>query len=409
MNHDIDRLDAGFDPRISDWLERDPHEAPANVLEAVLTALPAISQRRAMMNLSRIPTTRLAWLGVAAVVVVSVIGGLLAVRDATPSLSEPGAAGSDYLRLATTWTGDGSIALTIRHGSLNDGPVYWRSTTYDRILPTGWQQTDVRTVTRPAGTSLLEGTIDDPGMRAGLRTFTFTVTPASTANSAGLPMVSPANPVSAGEKVRLTLIGKEGFFASMRRDGSTTTEYEVTARTQVRGDGGGELNDMALRAAGNRYPTEIVERYLAVADGILGPNARALQQKIEGAATSRAPIDLVEATMAELRSNEFTYHTDISDLDCAARSTVECFATFKQGFCQYYATTMAVLLRSMGIPARLAVGFLPGERNAATEIVRDSDAHAWVEVYFPGYAWVTFDPTGANLPTQLPPALPAGR
>jgi len=406
MNHDIDRLDAGFDPRISDWLERDPHEAPASVLDGVLTALPAVSQRRGMILPSRIPTNRLAWLGVAAVVVVSVIGGLIAVGDATPSLSEPGAAGSDQLRLASTWTRDGGIALTIRHSSLNDDPVYWRAATYDRILPTGWQQTDVRTVTRPANTALLEGTIDDPGLRQGLRTFTFTVTPA---NAAGLPMVSPATPVSVGEKVRLTLLGKEGFFASMRRDRGSTTEYEVTARAQVRGDGDGELNDEALRATGNGYPPEIVERYLDVADGILGPNARALLLKIEGAATTRAPIDLVEATMAELRSTDFRYDTDISDLDCSALSTVECFATFKQGFCQYYATTMAVLLRGMGIPTRFAQGFLPGERNAATEIVRDTDAHAWVEVYFPGYDWVTFDPTGGNFPNQLPPALPTGR
>ena len=271
------------------------------------------------------------------------------------------------------------------------------------------QQTDVRTVTRPAGTALLEGTIDDPGMRQGLGTLAFTVIPASAANAPESPLISPGTPVSASETVRLTLIGEAGFFASMRRDGGTTTEYEVTARTPVRGDGDGELNDAALRAAGNHYPTEIVGRYLDVADGILGPNARALQQKIEGTAASRAPIDLVEATMAELRSNEFTYNTDISHLDCAALSTVECFATYKQGFCQYYATTMAVLLRSMGIPARIAEGFLPGERNGATEIIRDSDAHAWVEVYFPGYDWVTFDPTGGNFPTQLPLALPTGR
>jgi transglutaminase-like putative cysteine protease len=246
-------------------------------------------------------------------------------------------------------------------------------------------------------------------MRQGLRTITFSVMPASGANSVELPMVSPATPVSAGETVRLTLIGEEGFFASMRREGGRTTEYEFTARTAVRGEGDGELNDAALRAAGSRYPAEIVERYLDVGDGIIGPNARALQDRIEGTAASRAPIDLVEATMAELRSRAFTYKTDVSDLDCAALSTVECFATFKQGFCQYYATTMAVLLRSMGVPARIAEGFLPGERNGATEIVRDRDAHVWVEVFFPGYDWVTFDPTGASFPTQLPVALPTGR
>ena len=410
MNHEIDRLDPGFDPRIADWLERDPHQAPLNVLDNVLTALPAVSQRRALIVSSSTRTKPLAWLGVAAVAIMSVIGGLLAFGDATPSsVGVTGPAVDVHLTLATTWTRDGGVALTIRRDSLDDDPLYWRVATYDRILPTGWEQTDVRTVTRPAGTNLFEGTIEDPGTRRGLRTSTFTVIPASAANSEGLPLVSPGTPVRASGTVRLTLIGEAGFFASMRRDGGTTTAYEVTARTPVRGEGDGELNDAALRATGNHYPTEIVERYLDVADGILGPNARALQHKIEGTAASRAPIDLVEATMAELRSNKFMYKTDVTDLDCAALSTVECFATYKQGFCQYYATTMAVLLRAMGIPARFAEGFLPGELNAATEIVRDVDAHAWVEVYFPGYDWVTFDPTGANFPTQLPAALPTGR
>lgn len=408
MNHEIDRLDPGFDPRIADWLDRDPHQAPTHVLEGVLTALPAVAQRRASVSTTGIKP--LAWLSAAAVATLSVVGGLLASRDAIPSsVGVSGPAVALHLRLATTWTSGDGVALTILRDSSNDAPVYWRAATFDRMLPTGWEQTDVRTVTRPAGTALLDGTIDDPGLRQGLRTSTFTVIPASVANAAASPLVSPGTPVSADQTVRLTLTGQAGFFASMGRDGATTTEYRITARTPVRGDGDGELNDTALRAAGDHYPTHIVERYVDVPDGMLGPHARALQQKIAGTAASHAPIDLVEATMAELRSNEFTYKTDISDLDCAALSTVECFATYKQGFCQYYATTMAVLLRSMGIPARLVEGFLPGERNAATEIVRYTDAHAWVEVYFPGYDWVTFDPTSRDAPTQLPVALPTGR
>ena len=68
---------------------------------------------------------------------------------------------------------------------------------------------------------------------------------------------------------------------------------------------------------------------------------------------------------------------------------------------------MAVILRDLGIPTRIVEGFLPGEREGGTEIVRDNDAHAWVEVYFSGYRWVTFDPTGADSPRQLPAALPS--
>jgi len=82
---------------------------------------------------------------------------------------------------------------------------------------------------------------------------------------------------------------------------------------------------------------------------------------------------------------------------------VECFARFRQGYCQYYATTMAILLRERGIPTRLVAGFLPGTRDAGVfETVPFSAAHAWVEVYFPGYGWVEFDPTGGGIAAVEP-------
>jgi transglutaminase-like putative cysteine protease len=84
------------------------------------------------------------------------------------------------------------------------------------------------------------------------------------------------------------------------------------------------------------------------------------------------------------------------------------FATFKKGYCQYYAATMAVILRDMGVPTRIAEGFLPGSRdpNSGIELVQASSAHAWVEVYFEGYGWVPFNPTGGDV-VQLAP-LPSG-
>jgi len=68
----------------------------------------------------------------------------------------------------------------------------------------------------------------------------------------------------------------------------------------------------------------------------------------------------------------------------------------KQGHCEYFATAMAVMLRTQGVATRLVNGFLPGEYNEASGAftVRQSDAHSWVEVYFPeSKSWVTFDPT----------------
>jgi len=67
----------------------------------------------------------------------------------------------------------------------------------------------------------------------------------------------------------------------------------------------------------------------------------------------------------------------------------------KRGYCEQFSSSLAVMARSQGIPARVVTGYAPGEYNPFTGYydVRASDAHAWVEVYFPGYGWSTFDPT----------------
>ena len=72
--------------------------------------------------------------------------------------------------------------------------------------------------------------------------------------------------------------------------------------------------------------------------------------------------------------------------------------TRRRGYCEYFASSMAVMLRSIGIPARLATGFQSGIYNTLTGfwVVRASDAHAWVEAWMPGRGWTTFDPTPAD-------------
>ena len=67
----------------------------------------------------------------------------------------------------------------------------------------------------------------------------------------------------------------------------------------------------------------------------------------------------------------------------------------KEGHCEYFASSMVVLLREMGIPSRLVTGFVGGEYNSHGDyfLIRESNAHAWVEVFFPSFGWISFDPT----------------
>ena len=106
-------------------------------------------------------------------------------------------------------------------------------------------------------------------------------------------------------------------------------------------------------------------------------------------------------------SGGFTYSTEApSD---AGGDAVAAFLTQKKGFCIQFSSAMAVMSRALGIPARIAVGFLPGTRDGdSTYSVKLTDAHAWPELYFEGAGWVRFEPTPASrtgaAPTWAQPA-----
>ncbi|HEX5759138.1 MAG TPA: DUF3488 and transglutaminase-like domain-containing protein, partial [Thermoanaerobaculia bacterium] len=95
-------------------------------------------------------------------------------------------------------------------------------------------------------------------------------------------------------------------------------------------------------------------------------------------------------------TQQYDYTVDFTGR--AADNPIEDFLfTYRSGQCEYFASAMVLMLRSQGVPARLVTGFLGGEYNLFEDyfIVRDANAHAWVEAYLPGAGWRTFDPTPA--------------
>jgi hypothetical protein len=106
--------------------------------------------------------------------------------------------------------------------------------------------------------------------------------------------------------------------------------------------------------------------------------------------------DRVLAIAEHLRQN-YTYTTDLPDP--GAEPPVEAFLfTHKRGHCEYFATTMTLLVRAIGIPARITNGFLGGSWNDFDDFlaVRNADAHSWVEVYMGPHGWIPFDPTPSD-------------
>jgi hypothetical protein len=99
------------------------------------------------------------------------------------------------------------------------------------------------------------------------------------------------------------------------------------------------------------------------------------------------------------------YSETITDTVPADQEPLDWFLfDLRLGYCNYYASAEVILLRSVGIPARLAVGFAEGDRQPGTNtyVVRQEDAHAWPEVYFPGLGWVEFEPTASEAPLVRP-------
>lgn len=307
--------------------------------------------------------------------------------------------------VGTAWTTDDGVALQVRFEADETSEPYLAAVVYDRFDLSGWTVSQDVIVGREPSSDLLDGTAEGSRGAAGRRILTATITP----ERARREIFSPGLPAAVGQPVSVRFVGGTGYLHAVERE-ATRDPYTITALVPAAEADGGPTAER-LRAAGTDYPEEVLELYgrPALPEGAIGPNARELLGLIVAEAGTDNPYDLAVAVRDTLLDPlEFTYRTDVTDRPCDDRSIVECFVIRRAGFCQFYASTMAIFLRDLGIPARFVQGFLPGTpEGGGLRTVRNLDSHAWVQVYFPGYGWVDFDPTGGSV-AQLAP-LPSGR
>ena len=123
----------------------------------------------------------------------------------------------------------------------------------------------------------------------------------------------------------------------------------------------------------------------------LDPRIRILARDFTLGATT--DLERARALVRRLHS-EYGYTLTLPSREVADPLAYFLF-TRKKGHCEYFASAMAVMLRSLGIPARLAIGFQSGVYNTLTDLwlIRASDAHTWIEAWIPGHGWTVFDPT----------------
>ena len=145
-------------------------------------------------------------------------------------------------------------------------------------------------------------------------------------------------------------------------------------------------------AVRRNVPDDVRLVYLRVPD--LDPRIARLARQITSAATNN--YDRAAALQDYLRAN-FSYSLDPSGIE--PKDPIGSFLfKSKSGYCEYFAAAMALMLRTLDIPSRLVNGFQTGSYNPIGKdfVVRARDAHSWVEVYFPRYGWIAFDPTPAD-------------
>jgi len=159
-----------------------------------------------------------------------------------------------------------------------------------------------------------------------------------------------------------------------------------------------------LKQAGEDYPEWVAERYLQLPDSV---TARARQLAEQITKDLNTPYEKTVAITNYLRNN-ITYIEALEEEPPNDQDIIDWFLfDYQKGFCNYYSTAEIILLRSIGIPARWAIGYAQGQPIASdfaesgrfeetTFVVRQRDAHAWPEIYFPGLGWVEFEPTVAQ-------------
>jgi transglutaminase-like putative cysteine protease len=272
---------------------------------------------------------------------------------------------------------------------------YWEAVNYDKYTGRGWENTD--------NVSLAMRTPDsrvvDVNFAARVAVTQTIKVFYPTAQLFGEPMaVAWSKPIVAqmNRDPNLNVNDAEAAtvappLISMAYSGvPTRANDEYTALSLV-----SKADIRSLRKASTTYPAWITERYLELPASV-PTRVKTLAERV----TKDATTSFDKAATLEAYLRTFTYNEFIQ-APPADRDVVDYFLfTSRQGYCNYYASAMAIMLRELGIPARVASGYARGEYDADNAVyhIRESDSHTWVEVFFPNYGWIQFEPT-ASQPT----------
>ena len=258
-----------------------------------------------------------------------------------------------------------------------DAPAahFWRAVTYDFYTGAGWRTTETDRVEKVTPPTLERDKMD--------ATFEIVVPHAN--------LLFGANePTKVNVPYQFQTGDDRAYSTSVRAVNRNQAQGTYTTTSLV-----SKATKDELRKALTVYPGTIKAKYLQLPSSI--PD-RVRDLAVTIASGKATAYDKAEAIETYLR-NTYKYSTVVKPAP-AGRDPVDYFLfDLKADFCEYFASSMAVMLREVGVPARVVEGFTAGELDPSNRYaVRELNAHAWVEAYFPQYGWTEFEPTPSELP-----------
>lgn len=265
---------------------------------------------------------------------------------------------------------------------------YWRARVYDFYVNGGWRNS-----------SIAEDPFDpeEIGLQiplgAGRFTGTFEIVPTNHIST----IFTPAQPEWVSRKAEVSYVANPDGTIDVTMFRATPViragnVYEVRSSVP-------NVTIAQMRAAGEEYPEWIKDRYLQLPPDVTDRTRRLAEEITTGLDT---PYDKAVAVTEFLREN-IEYTRTVPEVP-PGRESIDWFLfDLRQGFCNYYASAEVILLRAIGIPARWATGYAQGDRlENGWYLVRQEEAHAWPEVYFPSLGWVEFEPTASQPAISYP-------
>ncbi|MGH2456760.1 MAG: transglutaminase-like domain-containing protein, partial [Candidatus Limnocylindria bacterium] len=284
-------------------------------------------------------------------------------------------------------------------------PYYLRARTLDVYTGHGFDTTPGETRRVERGQEIFPG--ETPERPTDLAAFEPETIEIQFQQSVGRNLFTPGFPTVVYTPAVVTLTGGQPLLGGIESANAIGEGegYAITALIS-------KATRAQLDAAGTAYPAEIAGRYL----GIEGVTRRTIDEavRIVTEAGAQTPYQRAEALSTYLRTSEdFRYSASAPIPDDPDADLVDFFLFDENGrigYCEYYSVTMAVMARAVGLPSRVATGFAPGEPvelpgglGGAYYQVRERNAHAWAEIYFPGYGWQIFESTKTIQPViRLP-------